>query len=77
MTTRCTLLSTGFDFVAAKALLSFDLLRLDPLERAIFHKLYLVGSVHSIFGCVVMALLASLAGQSDNLSFVAFFSHKK
>ncbi len=66
----------GFNFVAAQALFCFYLFGIDSFNRAILAKLHFVGSIHSIFGAVIMALLACFANKSNDFSFVAFFSHK-
>ena len=65
----------GFDFVAAKILFGFGLGGNYPLEWTKLFEFNFIRGVHSIFGRVVMALPASLANQTNDLSFVAF-SHK-
>jgi hypothetical protein len=66
---------TRFDFVATQILFSLNLFGRNPLHGAILFKLHPFGSIHGIFGRVIMALLASLAYQSDNFSLFALLSH--
>lgn len=43
--------------------------------RAVLAKRQLIRGVHSVFGRVIDALAAFFAYETNNLAFVAFFSH--